>query len=79
MLLVWFLSIFLLTGSVKLQKNVLLVVLDDFRPAIKSGYDDFRAHTPNLDSFIKKSALFKRIYAQVTKYVVGDNLVNNSF
>lgn len=60
--------IFFLIGSAELKKNILLIVLDDFRPAIKSGYEDFRAHTPYMDKLITKSAIFKRIYAQVRHY-----------
>ena len=62
----------ILIASVELRKNILLIVLDDFRPAIRSGYEDLRAHTPNMDKFINKSAIFKRIYAQVlTWFILG--------
>ena len=52
-------------ASIDAMKNVILIVLDDFRPAIRAGYGDTKAKTPHLNQLIKKSAIFNRIYAQV--------------
>lgn len=48
------------------KKNVLMLIVDDLRPAL-GCYDDRLAVTPNIDQLAKKSALFQRTYAQVTK------------
>lgn len=48
------------------KKNVLLLIVDDLRPAL-GCYDDRLAVTPNIDRLAEKSALFQRTYAQVTK------------
>lgn len=48
------------------KKNVLLLIVDDLRPAL-GCYDDRLAVTPNIDRLAEKSALFRRTYAQVTK------------
>lgn len=49
------------------QKNVLLILVDDLRPAL-GCYNDDIAVTPNIDRLAEKSLLFRRTYAQV-KYV----------
>lgn len=46
------------------KQNVLLLMLDDFRPAIKSLGDD-NAVTPNIDRIVASSHVFTNAYAQV--------------
>lgn len=46
------------------QKNVLLILVDDLRPAL-GCYNDDIAVTPNIDRLAEKSLLFRRTYAQV--------------
>lgn len=48
------------------RKNVLLIILDDFRAAI--GSIDSRAFTPNLDRLVQKSYIFENAFAQVRDY-----------
>lgn len=45
-------------------KNVLFIILDDFRPAIRAA-GDTTAHTPNLDKLVKSSFYFENCFAQV--------------
>lgn len=51
-------------NSEKNKPNILMIILDDLRPAIHS-YDDPLAVTPNIDKLISKSFYFSRAYAQV--------------
>ncbi|CAH0382760.1 unnamed protein product [Bemisia tabaci] len=44
-------------------KNVLMIVVDDLRPALGS-YLDEDAYTPNIDSFSHDSLIFQHAYAQ---------------
>lgn len=46
------------------QKNVLMIVLDDFRPAI-GALGDSKAFTPNIDKLVSQSYVFKNAFAQV--------------
>lgn len=45
------------------QKNVLLIVVDDLRPAL-GCYGDITAKTPNIDSLAREGILFTRAYCQ---------------
>lgn len=45
-------------------KNVVFIILDDFRPAIKAA-GDTTAYTPNLDKLVKSSYYFENCFAQV--------------
>lgn len=45
--------------------NILLIVVDDLRPALRC-YGDAVAITPNIDALASKSLLFKNAYAQVS-------------
>ncbi|XP_055378876.1 iduronate 2-sulfatase [Condylostylus longicornis] len=45
------------------KRNVLMIIMDDFRPAI-FAYGDRLAKTPNIDKFVEKSFYFTRAYAQ---------------
>lgn len=51
-------------SSISKRKNVLLILVDDLRPAL-GCYDDEIAVTPNIDRIASQSVLFKRAYAQV--------------
>lgn len=44
--------------------NILLIVVDDLRPAL-GCYGDERAYTPNIDNLSKESILFKQTFVQV--------------
>uniref|UniRef100_A0A182QHX5 Sulfatase N-terminal domain-containing protein n=1 Tax=Anopheles farauti TaxID=69004 RepID=A0A182QHX5_9DIPT len=46
------------------RPNVLLIILDDFRPAIKYGYGDGNAITPNIDRIVQKGYFFENAFAQ---------------
>lgn len=50
-------------------KNVVFIVLDDFRPAIRAA-GDTTAYTPNLDKLVKSSFYFENCFAQVSKRVL---------
>lgn len=58
-----FLSL-LLHPSLELQPNVLLIVVDDLRPAL-GVYGDKNAYTPNIDKLAQKSFVFTNAFAQV--------------
>lgn len=45
-------------------QNVLLIVVDDLRPAL-CCYGDSQAYTPNIDALSKQSIIFKKAFAQV--------------
>ncbi|XP_039443397.1 iduronate 2-sulfatase [Culex pipiens pallens] len=45
------------------QPNVLLIMLDDFRPAIKA-FGDVNAITPNIDRLAQKGYYFTNVFAQ---------------
>lgn len=44
--------------------NVVMIIMDDLRPALKC-YGDTAAVTPNIDKLAAKSFLFTNAYAQV--------------
>uniref|UniRef100_A0AAG5D302 Sulfatase N-terminal domain-containing protein n=1 Tax=Anopheles atroparvus TaxID=41427 RepID=A0AAG5D302_ANOAO len=46
------------------RPNVLLIILDDFRPAIKHGYGDENAITPNIDRLVQEGYYFGNVFAQ---------------
>lgn len=46
--------------------NVLFIIIDDLRPAIKS-FGDSKAFTPNIDRLVNKSYYFTKAYSQVRK------------
>lgn len=50
------------------QPNVLLIMLDDFRPAIKA-FGDVNAITPNIDRLAKKGYFFTNVFAQVRVFL----------
>ena len=47
------------------QPNVLLVIVDDLRPAL-GCYGDSLAVTPNIDALASDATVFTRAYAQVS-------------
>lgn len=53
-----------LSHAEQLQSNVLLLMIDDLRPAI-GAYGDERAITPNIDTLAEQGVLFKRAYTNV--------------
>jgi iduronate 2-sulfatase len=57
------LSILLLLAPAAPSPNVLLVVVDDLKPALGS-YGDLAALTPNLDRLASRGTIFTRAYAQ---------------
>ncbi|XP_053675694.1 iduronate 2-sulfatase [Anopheles nili] len=66
-----FLSIFVILitlsehqAQIVQRPNVLLIILDDFRPAIRNGYGDDKAITPNIDQLVQKGYLFANAFAQ---------------
>lgn len=46
------------------RKNVLLIMIDDLRPALKAAGDK-NAITPNIDKLLQKSSYFTNAFAQV--------------
>ncbi|XP_058125453.1 iduronate 2-sulfatase [Anopheles ziemanni] len=46
------------------RPNVLFIILDDFRPAIKNGYGDENAITPNIDRLVQDGYYFANVFAQ---------------
>lgn len=52
-----------LVGQIIKRPNVLLLVLDDFRPAI-NALGDKRAITPNIDRLVKNGYYFTNVFAQ---------------
>uniref|UniRef100_A0A182NJQ6 Sulfatase N-terminal domain-containing protein n=1 Tax=Anopheles dirus TaxID=7168 RepID=A0A182NJQ6_9DIPT len=46
------------------RPNVLLIILDDFRPVINYGYGDVNAITPNIDRIVQKGYFFENAFAQ---------------
>lgn len=55
----------LLAVKCQLSPNILLLMLDDFRPAI-GGYGDVFAKTPNIDKLMNRSFYFSNVFAQVS-------------
>lgn len=47
------------------RHNILLLMMDDFRPAIKA-LGDVNAVTPNIDRLVASSHVFENAYAQVS-------------
>lgn len=62
--LLFLLCLPLVTSRVRKPRNVVFVILDDFRPAIR-GLGDSLAYTPNLDNLLKTSFYFENCFAQV--------------
>lgn len=58
------------------RPNVLLILVDDLRPAF-GCYNDDIAVTPNIDRFAEKSLLFQRTYAQVTENKTAKKKMND--
>lgn len=56
------------------KKNVVLIIVDDLRPAL-GCYDDKIAVTPNIDQFAKKSTIFQRAYAQVNNNNYNNKII----
>lgn len=61
--------LFLVDNSTCKRPNVLLLIIDDLKPAIRC-YEDKSAYTPNIDFISKKSFLFKNAFAQVIFFSV---------
>ncbi|CAD6208056.1 GSCOCG00010330001-RA-CDS [Cotesia congregata] len=62
----WFLFFLLLLkcNANKINNNnILLILVDDLRPAL-GCYGDLNAYTPNIDKLAEKSVVFTRAYAQ---------------
>lgn len=57
-------------GQIVKRPNVLLLVLDDFRPAIKA-FGDTKAITPNIDRLVKKGYYFTNAFAQVSSNLIS--------
>lgn len=51
-------------GKGKCKKNILMIVVDDLRPALGTFNSSFMK-TPNIDQLASQSTLYKRTYAQV--------------
>lgn len=49
------------------RPHVLMIVIDDLRPAIRS-FGDKKAFTPNIDRISKSGVRFTKAYAQVSIY-----------
>jgi iduronate 2-sulfatase len=47
-------------------KNVLMLIVDDFRPEIVETYGASQAVTPNMDSLAREGVVFQRAYCQAT-------------
>ncbi|XP_044255648.1 iduronate 2-sulfatase [Tribolium madens] len=54
---------FLVHHSIALKPNVLMVMVDDLRPAL-GVYGDDNAYTPNIDKLARKSFVFTNAFAQ---------------
>lgn len=52
------------TISINSRKNILLIIVDDLRPAL-GCYNDENSYTPNIDALARKSALFNNAIVQV--------------
>uniref|UniRef100_A0A1B6C2X0 Sulfatase N-terminal domain-containing protein n=1 Tax=Clastoptera arizonana TaxID=38151 RepID=A0A1B6C2X0_9HEMI len=62
--LLLFLNInFYSTCNLKPRLNILLIIIDDLRPAL-GCYGDTRAYTPNIDELSKEGILFKQAFVQ---------------
>lgn len=55
------------------KENVLLIIVDDLRPALRC-YGDHSAYTPNIDSLAQHSFVFTKAYAQVC---ISDQILRN--
>lgn len=55
----------LVPASSEKPKNVVFIILDDFRPAIRAA-GDTTAYTPNLDKLVKSSFYFENCFSQVS-------------
>lgn len=53
------------TAHSEKPKNVVFIILDDFRPAIRAA-GDTTAYTPNLDKLVKSSFYFENCFSQVS-------------
>mmetsp|Transcript_28623 Transcript_28623/g.63906 ORF Transcript_28623/g.63906 Transcript_28623/m.63906 type:complete len:631 (-) Transcript_28623:77-1969(-) len=53
-----------LGDGLKTRFNVLMIILDDFRPDLKSFGHKQPANTPSIDAFAKTARVFRRAYSQ---------------
>lgn len=58
--------------------NVLFIIIDDLRPAIKS-FGDGKAFTPNIDRLVNKSYYFTKAYSQVRMDLINSFFLNFFF
>jgi hypothetical protein len=56
--------ILLLFSTIEAKDNIMLIIVDDLRPAL-GCYGDTMAHTPNIDALAKSSIYFNNAYVQV--------------
>lgn len=49
------------------KKNVLFILLDDFRPAI-NALGDIKSVTPNIDKLVQNSYVFENVFVQVMPF-----------
>lgn len=59
---------FLIDCVVSKSPNILLVIIDDLKPALNC-YGDKIAYTPNIDYIAKKSFVFSNAFAQVKMFL----------
>lgn len=69
MINILFVYITLLNSCYAKPYNVLLIVVDDLRPAL-GIYGDNNAYTPNIDKLSKNSFVFKNAFCQVTSVIL---------
>jgi iduronate 2-sulfatase len=63
-MLLYSFCIFVLFPAFESKDNILLIIVDDLRPAL-GCYEDEMAYTPNIDTLAKNSILFNNAYVQV--------------
>lgn len=59
------------------RKNVLLIMVDDLRPALRAAGDN-NAITPNIDKLIQRSSYFSNAFAQVIEMFCLDLCVTRT-
>lgn len=60
---------FCFVGEYSGRNNILFIVVDDLRPALRC-YGDEIAVTPNIDTLASNSIIFKNAYAQVLSNIL---------
>lgn len=67
--LVWIIVFSISHTSYQKKPNVLLIIVDDLRPAL-GVYGSSNAHTPNIDKLAKKSFVFANAFSQVYTSII---------